>query len=312
MARTDKAPFATSSGRVVQALADELSKLEIGDRLPPVATLAEKHRVGVGTIQKVLDLLQSRGCIELRARGHLGTVLCNADWARLWEIHGYATVSGVMPLPFSRRYEGLATGLCAAWSAEHLSPLLTFRSGAMSRLHSLASTRHDFAIMSAFACETAIAEGRDLRLAVDFGPGSYGEDQAVFFAPGQGPAIRSGYRVGIDESSFDQVAMTRAECGDLKVELVPVGYLQLWEALSSGVIHAAVWDSDVQGRASEVTSAPLTSGAAKSLLPRVTTAVAVTTKQAHATFRVLQEYLSVETVRKVQEEVMAGDRLPSY
>jgi hypothetical protein len=217
-----------------------------------------------------------------------------------------------MPLPFSRLYEGLATGITVAWKAQTITPLLTFRSGAESRVQSLVSRRQDFAVMSRFSAEAAAKNGWDVRVAVDLGPQSYGEEFAVFFAPGRGPVIESGYLVGVDPSSFDQVALTRGECTGRKVKFVDMGYLQLWEALSSEVIHAAIWDSDVQGAPEELTRGELTREEARLLLPEVTTAVAITAEEEPATSRLLREAVDVKRARKVQQDVMTGRRLPSY
>lgn len=86
-----------------------------GARLPRVRDVAELLGVGNGTVQSALRLLEEAGAIKTVARGHLGTFLVGSDRAALWRLSGLGAVQAAMPLPHSRRFEGLATGLRAAF-----------------------------------------------------------------------------------------------------------------------------------------------------------------------------------------------------
>src|SRR5690606_32741828 len=140
--------FVTRSGRVAREIADHVLSMQTGQQLPTLAELAARYRVGVGTVQKALDMLRDEGCIEIEAHGQLGTFLRNANLTRLYQLVGSGVVVGVMPLPYSRRYEGLATGIRLAWKAEELPVLLSFHRGAEQRLRALASAHYDFVVMS--------------------------------------------------------------------------------------------------------------------------------------------------------------------
>lgn len=306
-------PFVTRAGQVARAIAEDVKGLEVGDRLPTIAEYARRYKVGIGTVQKALDALQGHGCVRLEAHGQRGTFLRAIDCVRLWTLQGRRAIVGVMPLPYSRRYEGLATGLRAVAEAAGLSILLAFVRGARTRLEGLAVLRYDFVVMSRFAVECAISEGWDLQIALDFGPHSYVQDHALLFGPGHGPTIQPGDRIGVDNSSFDQSTLTRYECNGRQIELVEIGYMQVVEALTTGRIQAAVWASDPLERpTSAITHAPLSSDAARSVSPRDTTAVIVVRTNDAGMVRLLKEAISVETVRRIQEDVIAGRRMPSY
>src|SRR5690606_5195656 len=127
---------------------------------------------------------------------------------------------------------------------EELPVLLSFHRGAEQRLRALASAHYDFVVMSQFAAETAVSQGWDVSVALEFPAHSYVQGHVVLFAPGRGPEIKSGYRVGVDSGSFDQIALTHHECQGLDVEIVEVGYMQLLEALHADEVQAAIWAAD--------------------------------------------------------------------
>lgn len=306
-------PFVTRSGRVAQAIARRVLDLELGAQLPTVTELAGQHGVGIGTVQKAVTLLRDEGCIDIQARGTLGTFLRGVNVTRLCQVAGTGMLVGVMPLPYSRRYEGLATGLRQAWKAPELPLLLSFVRGAEQRLHAIMTSHQDFAVVSSFAAEQARSQGWNIRTAVEFGPQTYVQGHVALFAPGRGPYIKDGYRVGIDRSSFDQTTLTQHECSGIEVEFIDVGYMQLVEALRSNRIQAAVWAADgLRQDTAEVTKHPLRNEAAVAAAKQMTTAVLVNPADNPVPYRLLRHAITPDLVQLIQAEVMSGERLPSY
>lgn len=303
----------TRSGEVAQAIANDLMAMEVGERLPTVAEYAEQFHTGIGTIQKALEYLQTEGGIRLESRGQFGTFLQAINRIQLWRVLGNRVLAGVMPLPYSRRYEGLATGLHAVALAAGVEMIVAFLRGAKTRLRALTTSRYDFAIMSLFSAEAAIEEGVDLTIGPDFGPRSYVKEHVILFAPGRGPAIQPGYRVGMDHSSIDQSRLTQYECEGLAVETIEIGYMQLLEALAADKIQAAVWASDeVLYSPPGISRHPLQSAKAQSIFPKDTAAAIVTLGSNRGIARLLTDVISVEGVRSIQEEVLSNRRLPEY
>ena len=87
-------------------LSNEFIQLDVDDRIPTVAFLSEKYETARGTVQSSLKLLQDYGAIKLESRGHLGTFITYIDYLKLLEVAGINSLVGVMPLPYSKRYEG--------------------------------------------------------------------------------------------------------------------------------------------------------------------------------------------------------------
>jgi len=303
----------SQTGRVGQLLATSFLRLEPGDQVPTIAELAAAFEVGTGTVQKALDLLKDAGGVELQPRGHLGTFIRSVDRTALWKAAGADIVVGSMPLPYSRRYEALATGLRAAWPTDELELLLSFARGSEQRLQALTSNRVDFAVMSRFAADNALERGLPIEVAVQLPGHSYVQGHELLFAPGKGPEIKRGYRVGVDSTSADQVALTKLECADRAVEMIEISYMQLAEALTTNRIDAAVWSSDqLVMPMPEVSRTELHNNESRQLAGTVTTAVIVTSAEGAPARELIRSLLDVGLLEETLSRVLSGDELPSY
>ena len=100
----------SKNGLSTRELARMFIPFQVGERIPTVTTINEQTKVARGTIQNAMKLLQSCGAITVAARGHLGSFLIKKDMQKLLQIAGINAIVGVMPLPYSKRYEGFATG----------------------------------------------------------------------------------------------------------------------------------------------------------------------------------------------------------
>lgn len=230
----------SKAGLAAMQLAHRLASLNVGDRIPKHEELAAELDCGRGTVQAGFDLLANAGGIKLRSRGSLGTFVEEIDHAVLWDLSGQRSVSVAMPLPYSRWYEGLATGLGASFARSGIPLMLMFIRGSVARMRALSESRVDLVVMSSLAAESA--EGIDI--VHDYGPGSYVSSHALILASGvdfDDPDLR----VGIDPSSEDQVRMAaQAFPSGVNPQRVPVSYNQLDSAFRDGLINATVWNSD--------------------------------------------------------------------
>ena len=295
----------TRSGAAARAIARDLLGRAPGDRIPSVTRYATDTGVGVITIQRALAYLREAGAVTLDARARSGTYLASADRARLWSLGYGEPLVAYMPLPYSRRYEGLATGIDEALERAGIPHRAAFMSGAMPRLHAAAST-HGFAVVSALALE--IASDTTMHAAVLLPEQSYVAAHGVIRRRNLSGPIRS---VGIDEDSIDQAVLTRAEFGT-SVDYSPIHYLQLVPSVRRGLIDAAVWSLDSVASDDELELQPLATPDAIELDTRATRAVFAVSADNSGVARLLSDCLAAEDVLLTQREVMAGDRLPSY
>lgn len=234
----------SKNGLAAKHIAKELLELEIGSKIPRVSDYSVKLSIGRGTVQIALGLLEELKAIRLEARGHLGTYLIDKDDQLLQEIAGISPLIGSMPLPYSRKYEGLATGLFEAFEGAGKKISLSYMRGGLNRLETVRTKRSDFAIVSKMTADNILLKYPNLKIFKRFGVESYVFSHKIFLANREDHTIYDGMRVGVDVESTDQTELTYSEFNGLSVEYVHINYMQLFDMLDSKKIDAAVWSSD--------------------------------------------------------------------
>ncbi|MFI7243679.1 GntR family transcriptional regulator YhfZ [Streptomyces qinglanensis] len=307
--------FLTRNGLAARQLALLLLEYEPERRLPRVRDFAEELGCGNGTVQGALRLLEEAGAIETAARGHLGTFLVRSDRSILWRLSGLGTLLAAMPLPYSRRYEGLATGLRAAFDDAGTPFGITFMRGAGSRATALLEGKADLVVLSRYAADRLIEEyPEDLSLVVDLGPTTYVGAHGVLLREGAS-LDAPGLRVAVDHASEDQRLLAeRAFAGRADVEWIECSYMQLLDLLVQDEADATVWNLDeVQGRLGEgIEVLPLGDEIARDLSLRNSSAAVIGRAESVAALHAIRDAIDTERVTKLQSAVVRGDRMPSY
>ncbi|EKN3007368.1 hypothetical protein PXH33_005550, partial [Escherichia coli] len=105
--------FIKKEGVVITTLARYLLGEKCGNRLKTIDELANECRSSVGLTQAALKTLESSGAIRIERRGRNGSYLVEMDNKALLTHVDINNVVCAMPLPYTRLYEGLASGLKA-------------------------------------------------------------------------------------------------------------------------------------------------------------------------------------------------------
>lgn len=299
----------SKNGLSTRQLAQMLIPIQEGERIPTVTEIHEETQLARGTIQNAIKLLQSSGAIILEARGHLGSYLVKKDMQILLQIAGVNTIVGVMPLPYSKRYEGFATGILAALKNEYQLPAaMAYMRGAQKRIEFLLSGRYDFAIISKYAARELQSSGVEIQIVKYFGKYSYVSKHIIAFRDSEAKVIADGMRVGIDYQSVDHVKLTARLCSGKQVQYITMGYHQILDKLEANIIDAAVWNED------EITDKHLSMNYQP--VPEEeeidTEAVLVVSSKKPEMSILLNEIIDVETVRDIQKRVLEGKITPAY
>ncbi|WP_411139667.1 GntR family transcriptional regulator YhfZ [Streptomyces sp. x-80] len=306
--------FLTRNGLAARQLAVLLLHHEPDTRLPRVRDFAQELGYGNGTIQAALALLEEAGAIETTARGHLGTFLVRSDRAILWRLSGLGTLLAAMPLPYSRRYEGLATGLRAAFEEAGTPFAITFMRGAGTRTAALLEGKTDLVVLSRFAADRLIEEHPgELTLVADLGPATYVGAHGLLLREGASLDM-PGLRVAIDHASEDQWMLAeRAFAGRSDIEWVESSYMQMGDLLARNQADATVWNLDeVQGRSAGVEVLPLGDEVTRELALRNSSAAIIGRSEGAKALTAVREALDLSRVTSLQAEVLRGERIPSY
>lgn len=298
------------NGITTMKLANEFINLNVGDRINTVEKYAEKYDTARGTVQSALKLLKDEKAIGLAARGHLGTFLTFIDQKKLLEFADIKTIVGVMPLPYSKLYEGLATGLYKTFSSKKLPVSIAYMRGAESRLESLLSGRYDFVVMSKLAAQHSISNGANIEIIMNFGKYTYVSEHALIFNDPSNNCIKDGMKIGIDKTSIDHYLITMNQCNGKDVELIDLAYNQIISKVLSGDIDAAVWNIDeINERKINIKYYPLEND---TFNKRDTEAVIVANNNRIEIINILNKFLSVDEILKWQNKVLTGEITPNY
>ncbi len=299
----------SKNGIATYTLAREFIKYHVGDKIPTVSELSETFGLARGTVQNAVKLLQQSDAIRIESKGHVGSYLMKKNMTILLEFAGISSIVGVMPLPYSKRYEGLASGLLVTMENHYNIPAsMAFMRGAKNRISMLISNRYDFAIISRSAAEQIIKEHDNILIVMSFGKNSYLSEHVIIFKDDQMKEIQDGMRVGIDYDSVDQRVLTEKVCAGKNVEYVHVDYSRIVERVINGEIDAAIWNKDeIIEKFMKVNYTELNG------YDSVTDeAVMVVSKEESEMVELLKNIIDPQTVVNIQKLVLEGKVTPSY
>lgn len=302
----------SKNGLTAKNIAKELLDLDTGEKIPRVADYSEKLGIGRGTVQIALGLLEELKAIRLEARGHLGTFLIDKDIELLQEIAGISPLIGSMPLPYSRKYEGLATGLVEAFDIAGKKINLSYMRGGLNRLEAVRTKRSDFAIVSKMTADNSLEKYSNLSVMKKLGVNSYVSAHKIFLADTNETSIRNGMKIGVDMDSPDQKLLTFSEFNGVDVEYVYINYMQLFDMLQAKQIDAAVWSMDDKRLTQQFRSIEFQSPEAKKISEETSEAVIVIDRDREEEMMDKWGSVNSDDILSIQKQVEEGSKIPRY
>lgn len=297
-------------GVAVSRLAQEFLAMDEGDRIASISEYQDKYQVARGTIQNALNYLKESKVVVLRSRGHMGTFIDFIDYAELQKYCIKQELLGIMPLPYSLSYEGLATALYQ--ELKSLDFNMAYIRGAESRVKLVLSGVYDFTVCSAYAAENMVKAGQEISIVCDFGEGSYLSSHVLVLREEGKTGIEDGMRVAYDSTSFDQKEITKALIkGKKRIKLVEMRAHQTVIAIQAGEIDAGVWNYDeiLENRRSDIHIVPIGQEGGQD---RFSTAVLVVRKENDALAAMLSKFINRDRVIQIQKDVRSGQVTPNF
>ncbi|MFD1414509.1 GntR family transcriptional regulator YhfZ [Oceanobacillus jeddahense] len=302
----------SKNGLAAKKIAELLNKIEVGTKVPRVADYSERLNIGRGTVQQAIKLLEEMKAIQTEARGHLGTFLVWKDDDVLLEIAGIAPLIGSMPLPYSRKYEGLASGIVEAFESTGKRVNLIYMRGATNRIESLRKKRCDYAVVSKMTADITLSDYPNLKILRSFGENTYVSAHKVFLADEEEMEIRDGMKVGVDKESMDQTQLTQLEFMNNNIEFVDVNYMQLFDKLSNKEIDATIWNADDKRMTRNFKSISFQSVEAQKLAKDTSQAVIIIESERESEMNEKWEAVTEKKILQVQQSVEKGEVIPRY
>ena len=297
------------TGVTKSLLALDLMSRNEGDRLLPISEYQEKFGVSRGTIQNAFAFLKDSNAVVLENHGHQGTYIASLDHKKLQENCMPRGVMGIMPLPYSVTYEGLATAMYEQFSSLNFN--MAYARGAVGRIELVESGTYHFALCSQFAAEQSIKDGKQIEIAMNFGPGSFLSRHVLLLADSRYDSIQDGMRVAYDSNSLDQSCITKNIIHGRNVTLVPIRTQQTLTALKEGIIDAGVWNYDdiLENKHDSVKVAFLADSDYNNLF---STAVLVIGKEEEYLKAMLLKYIHTAQVTAIIRDVREKKREPFF
>ncbi|MFB2831664.1 YhfZ family protein, partial [Aeromonas jandaei] len=189
-------PYISKEGMAVIGLAKYLITTRPDERLRTIESLSEEIGVSVGFIQKAFTTLENDKTVSLSKQGRNGTYIRQLDYQKLVRGSGINHLVCAMPLPYTKHYEGLASGLKAQLGS--LPLYFAHMRGADVRAECLKSGIYDLAIMSKLAAGTLSGS---VKILVELGTESYSLEHRLIYRENEYETIK---RIGVDPASPDQ------------------------------------------------------------------------------------------------------------
>ncbi len=290
-------------------LARELLRYPLGEKIPTVSEFTDALSLARGTVQNGIKTLVESGAIRLESKGHLGSYLIKKNVKTLLKYAGINSLLGAMPLPYSKRYEGLASGIIATMENNYELPVnLAYMRGSKNRISMVIQKRYDFAIVSLLSAKRFIEEYGDIiKIVMDFGERSYLNRHVMMFHDDSEDDIKDGMKVGIDLTSVDQSALVNYVCKDKDVELVQLEYSQILNKIIYGDIDASVMNEDeALDKRVRIKMVPIDG------IDDGSIAAVITRSDNEIIDYLIRELLDVTTVLNIQKLVLEGKITPSY
>lgn len=298
----------SKNGAATLKLSKEFLKYQIGDRIPTITEFSKDIDLARGTIQNALKNLINSGAITLESKGHLGTFITKKNNKKLLEYAGINSLVGTLPLPYSKRYEGLANGLIATSENTYLPINLAYVRGAINRIDMVVKGRYDFALVSKFAAENYLKENDDIKILINFGKYSFTSKHVLMFHDKKDKEIKDGMSIAIDKDSLDQCVLTKQLTKKKKVNFINIEYSRIVDRILSGDIDCAVMNIDeVIEKGYKINYHEINNYNTDS-----TEAVIIISKARVELESILKEIIKVDEVLKIQNDVLSNKIIPSY
>ncbi len=296
--------FIKKEGVAQASLARYLLGEKSGNRLKTIDELATECHFSVGLIQAALKTLEKADAVTVERRGRNGSYLVSMDNKALLAFADIGNVVCAMPLPYTRLYEGLASGLKAQFDG--IPFYYAHMRGSDVRVECLLNGVYDLAVVSRLAAQSYF-DKEDVCMALELGPHTYVGEHKLICRAGD----RQIKKVGLDPRSADQRIMTEIYFSDRVVELLDVPYYECLNRIAKGEIDAVIWNvtNEVDLEPHGLVAKPLPED---SRFTDASEAVILTRADDIPIQQLLRTVVDKAELLAHQQRVLAGVQEPSY
>ena len=226
----------------VRAIVRDALGKRVGDTLATNTEVRESLGVGMGTVQRALEVLAERDALHTISRGHLGRRIEAVDIGQCWQAAGLPPIRILLSPPGSVEINSLETTIGDEFGRLGVAYTVRHLAGGNQRLELLGRGEYDLTVVSAGTFDGVIgADGSAAIVARRLASGTYYDPQRLVVL-GRTDAATQARRVAIDTDSFDHEALTLAQFPpEPGREYVEVPYPDVPAFVLAGVVDAGIW-----------------------------------------------------------------------
>ena len=287
------------------AISRDLLCLEIGEKVKSVKEYSDSLGISVGSIQKAFDKLEDENVFVLEKKGVLGKILKSKNKNKLIFHSSLKSIVGVMPLPYSKRYEGLATAIKSAFENAGINFYFAYMQGSRIRLRMLKEKIYDFAIMSDLAYINF--KTKEIKKVLDFGNESYVSKHILI----TNNLKNENLRIGIDKNSEDQYFLSERYFKNTNCEFVNINSDNiLREILYNNIDQAIISMDDIEDK--EIEKVNIIDLEDKEYLEKANVASIVINSNNKFIESLLLQVLNKHKIKEIQNKVVNKIMVPRY
>lgn len=295
-------------GLALVYLAKKFLTYDTNSRIPTIEEFCEDSGFSRGTIQAALKKLKDANGVFLESHGHLGTYLAGKNYKQLIQFTDTTNFTIAMPLPYTKKYEGLGTGIYREFHRDHLNVSIVYLNGSLRRLQGLKSNHFNFIIVSKLAAKQIMIKDKGYTVAKELGIHTFLSDHVIAFRDGI-DKIQDGLVVGVDKSSIDYMLLSEKLFKGFKIHVKNIVYNQTMDLLKQKKIDVAVWNKDeIEEKHSNLQFQTLPFDVTE----ESSTAVLLMKKEENYLTPLLNNVVDWEKIRHTQNGVELGKILPEY
>lgn len=301
-------------GMVMIKLSRELLTYSQGDRIDTISSYTERFDSSRGIVQEVLNTLEDTKAIVRSKRGTLGTFLSEIDYKKLWEFTSWGTLSGVSPLPYTKKHEGIATAIYEEMEKKGLPFHFAYMQGAEKRATGVLEEKYDFAVLGKKSARELMLKHKDLSIAMEFAPYSYLSGYVLIYKDMELLKQKKIIRVGRDLDSPDHIKWMEllAKEMNLELEYVDLQYTKMVPAILDGTIDATIYNKDTMETPAILGNVNFEDLDINKDIGDEARAVILVNNKAYGISNLLKQIIHIEEVDRIQGQVIDGVRVPVY
>ena len=307
--------FMHKNGITIMLLSRIFLSYSENSKIPTISEFSEEFSCSRGTVQSAIKFLENEGAVTLHKHGYQGTYIERINYHKLWMYTRWGTLTGCMPLPHSKHFEGLATAIYLAMDRRQIPFHFTYMQGAQNRINMLLSQKCDFIIMSKMTINNWLEKHPDLKIAYELYPHSFVSRNVLVCLNQTSVPLQDGISVAVDSFSPDHVKLTNICFADKNVNYVNISYNSILNAIFEKKVDAAIYNLDTLNdekysyfnnyfRIFDIDN--------KEIGTDYTKAIILINQKSHGLINLLNTIINPNMIRTIQDSVKSGKIAPHY